>query len=70
MWNEKTQESALFKSALAAQLYLNFNDNFHQVLAEARSKEMKESTTMTNLNPRNRISSIALIELTLNIASC
>jgi hypothetical protein len=47
MWNEKTQESAHFKSALAAQLYFNFNDNCHQVSAEARSKKMKESMTMT-----------------------
>jgi hypothetical protein len=46
-------------------------NNCHQVLAEARSKKMKESTTMVNLTPRiNRISSIALIELTPNIMSC
>jgi hypothetical protein len=44
--------------------------NCHQVSAESRSKKMKESMTMTNLTPRiNRISSIALIELTPNIAS-
>jgi hypothetical protein len=52
MWNEETQESALFKSALAAQFCLNFNDNCHQVSAEAKAKEMKESTSMTNHDPR------------------
>jgi hypothetical protein len=39
MWNEKTQESALFKSALAAELYHNFNDNCHQVSAEAEARK-------------------------------
>jgi hypothetical protein len=39
--------------------------------AEARVKEMKESTTMSNHDPRmNRISSIVLIELTPNIVRC
>jgi hypothetical protein len=45
------------------------DNNCHQVSAEARSKKMKESTTTTNLAPRNnRISSIVLVELPPNTA--
>jgi hypothetical protein len=70
MWNKKTQASALFKSALAPQLHPNFNDNCHQFSAEAKVKEMKESTTMTNHDPRmNRLCSIVLVELPPNTAS-
>jgi hypothetical protein len=64
---EDSKKSALFISALAAQHRLDFNNNGHQVLAESRIKEMKESRTRTNHDPRmNRISLIVLVELPPN----